>query len=1039
MSINVLFRRLGQLCVISLVALGPWRNGGSEPRVLQIFMWLIVASGLCALGYLWTTPVRERQKCSRAPALWISVPLFLGLGLCVLQTVDLPDSLLNRLAPRVVELRNDLLPPELDITFSELTNGETERDPREFIDEPRELLDSNRAFLSRTEPPINPSEFDLERALIVDRALENEFLSQEETNRAPRWGSCISVYPLLTKSSIPLFWSAIVLLLSVSVLFNTVESRGALFKSVAFLGVLFALLCVCKSGNPNGVRRLLKPLWDGWLTYGQYGTYANKNAAGGYLVLTLAACVFLLVGEFLRSARRVAKERTERLKEEKELKKEGVYEVKSEPYWKVALGDLFDLFSRKLVLWVVCTSIVFASVFISLSRGASVAATVLSLVACFFLAFKKESRRFWGVFALVFALVIVFIFTTCMYDRVDKRMSTLTDEDPSGLTAVQKDSRWNNWKSALQSSKDYPWLGAGLGTYMLANCSRDVAIKNDFSFHYAENVFVQTLLEMGRVGLILLVLTYVLLFAFFGRFLFGRHSSETYAASLGAVVLVTGQLVAACGDFGNYMPANLLLFVALCGTVLGRQNLKQWEELNSALGKKDEALRAVKTIEKLRKRERFGAVVFSIFMVGALAASGWTFSENADSVRRWDLQAELARASSSFAQMSSDSLNAIVREYEKYVALRDDSFEMRVDLAYLRTTQFRLRTLEALKEAKAKGDDRQLWNATSTEFFLEPLLTYQKMGFNVPVKSIRARKNVVDLLRPATRDEFAARRICPLFCSVNRSLISKLPLTAELNWEDERRLTELYARRASSFMPYGSRELFNFSCYLSYFDLNELRNGFLTRTLENTTKFYDLVVGVLVAIAPGDRLQKVYDEVVPDDLEIAYSLFVKNAKPKTETTPLFKAASFKLDKVLGQVPDNCRDARYYFYRSILCERTDKLEDADANLLKAAEIDPNSSIYSLRRVRLLIKYRKRLDKDEECLRFVQELLPKLRGPERWECEKLLETAKANVRDAQARQRARERARKEREMDERIKREANKKKEIQDASSLKDDGA
>ena len=154
---------------------------------------------------------------------------------------------------------------------------------------------------------------------------------------------------------------------------------------------------------------------------------------------------------------------------------------------------------------------------------------------------------------------------------------------------------------------------------------------------------------------------------------------------------------------------------------------------------------------------------------------------------------------------------------------------------------------------------------------------------------------------------------------------------------------------------------------------------------------------------------------------------------------MFKAASFKLDKVLGQVPDNCRDARYYFYRSILCERTDKLEDADANLLKAAEIDPNSSIYSLRRVRLLIKYRKRLDKDEECLRFVQELLPKLRGPERWECEKLLETAKANVRDAQARQRARERARKEREMDERIKREANKKKEIQDASSLKDDGA
>ena len=94
MSVNKIFRTLGQFCVLGVIVAGPWRNGGSEPVILQFFLYLLAAGTIFTLAALWTTPRRERQKFVYFPTILVSIPLLLGMALCVFQCVPLSDDLL---------------------------------------------------------------------------------------------------------------------------------------------------------------------------------------------------------------------------------------------------------------------------------------------------------------------------------------------------------------------------------------------------------------------------------------------------------------------------------------------------------------------------------------------------------------------------------------------------------------------------------------------------------------------------------------------------------------------------------------------------------------------------------------------------------------------------------------------------------------------------------------------------------------------------------------------------------------------------------
>ena len=1019
MFINRVFKALGRACILGLVITGPWRNGGSEPAYLQFFLYLIISSGVFALLTLWTTPRYERQKFSHFPTVIVSIPLILGLLLCYLQIVPFSENVIAKLSPHITTLKRTLLPYDLNLSIDDLPSSDNDSELRAVLDE-NKSYELNREFLSSVFPWDEVKEFDIDRALILDQAIENEFLSGEEKERLSHWGSTISVYPLATRSGIPLFWGATILLFASSVLFNSTESRRFLFKVIIFTGVSFALLCVLKKANPSLMHSgFLRRIWGRYLLDGQYGTYVNKNSAGGYLVLIFATSLFFSIYEFTKSAFWVSKERKERRVEQAQIKKNNVYEIESESLWKILLGDLFDLFNRRLIFWLFISTFFFSTIFISLSRGAAIAASSAALFVCAVILCKKQTRRYWFVIAFAILLVLVIVLATSMYEQVDSRMSTLIDDDDIVVSAIQRDSRWDNWRSALKSSQDYLWFGSGLGTYSIANWSNDAAVKSNLLFYYAENVFIQTRLEMGLIGLILLILSYLILFCIVGRYLFGRRSFEAFSLSAGGVALVTGQLVAACGDFGNYLPANLLLFVILSGAILGRKNLKKWDELTASMGDRRTVGKAVGLVEKLKKRERIGLVVVSVLLLGCLSGVVWNFTENSDSIERWALQRQLNLPSKDFLYMTDTSLNGVIEGYEKYIAYRDDSYEIRQGLASLRILQFRLRGLEGLKSKYPNSTPEKLWEGTSTNVFLDTLLKYQSIDFNVPVNGLRERNMVIDFLKPALRDELAARRICPLYTYLNRGIICKIPLATNASWEEERLLAELYSRRISAFNPNSPSEMSKNGTMLGYFKLGELQKQFLRRTLQLSSLYSEDVLSVLGVSFPGSKINEAVDEVIPDSTSIAFKVFEKAMKLPQDSS-IRKAVISKTINVFDEVPDDLRNGTYYYQLAKINESLEKYDDLDACLVKAIEIEPNNPAFSLRRARMLMKYRKKYDKDEECLQLLQDLRPKLRGRYRLDCDSLLEDAEKNFLDSQARKKAQEKIRRERETDERIRR-------------------
>lgn len=1022
MSIDKLLKLLGQFCVLCLIVAGPWRNGGYEPAVLRWFLYLIFGSGVLALATLWTTPSRERQKFSYFPTIIISIPPFLGLVLACLQICPFSEKTLEILSPHTLELKRVLLPKNLNVSLAQLSTLDSDETLRKTLQDSEEFVLA-RDFLAKTFPWNDSDYFDLERAMIVDQALENEYLSLEGRSQNSTWGNCISVYPLATKKNMPLFWGALILLFSVSILFNTPESRKLLFKTIVFTGLLFALLCIAMISNPKAVSTgFLENIWDKYFIYGQFGTYVNKNAAGGYLVLAFATCLFLVVREFLQSVFWVNKERKERQEEECTASRENIYDVKTEARWKVALGDLFDLFNRKLTIGLTAAVVLISTIFMSMSRGAAVSASVATVLCCALLMGKKDVWRYWHVIVAAIMLSIGVISAYNMNEKVDKRMSTLVKENEEGETAFESDSRWNNWRGALDSSKDYRWLGSGLGTYFLSNSSNDVALKNCYLFYYAENVFVQTFLEMGRIGLCLIIIEYLLLFIVLGRFILGRHSNDAFSISVAAVTLITGQVLAACGDFGNYLPANLFLFVILCGCVLGRQNKKLWEDLSSSLAKTRTSSEAAKKMELLKLKGRIGLVVTSICLIGSLSASVWMFKENSASITRWKLHEESQLSPEECAYMTSGSLNGIVKDFEEYLAVRDDSYEVRSDLALVRTLQYQLSVLKALKTTRPESNEIDLWPNTAPDLLLDALAKYQAIGFDVPVNVIRERQDVVNYLSCSTRELLAARRICPLYVNVNRRLMSTIPITTSLSWNDEQLLAELYARRVASFSPYNSSELLKSGYYLAFYKLYDLQKLFLNRTLNHTSKLNNVVLQTLNATVSPTKLVETLDEIIPNDPKIALDIY-QGALKWPKSSPIYLATKAKFEKTLTETSEERRDATFYYCSFVYDENSGDYELADEHISKALELDPFNPEYCLNRIRLLTKYRKFLDKDDECLQFIQEVLPKLHGHWRRSCEKYVEIAKKNVQDAASRRKAQERIKNEREMDERIRQRAN----------------
>lgn len=120
--------------------------------------------------------------------------------------------------------------------------------------------------------------------------------------------------------------------------------------------------------------------------------------------------------------------------------------------------------------------------------------------------------------------------------------------------------RVKTWNAALHAAAERPWLGYGLDTFLEAYSP----FKQGAHTAYAHNLLVQQLVELGVVGLALLLGLLALLIARPLKFLGGSLTDPRFALLMGVLAFVLHNMV----DLTWYFPALLMIFMLLAGMLL---------------------------------------------------------------------------------------------------------------------------------------------------------------------------------------------------------------------------------------------------------------------------------------------------------------------------------------------------------------------------------------------------------------------------------------------------------------------------------------
>lgn len=462
-----------------------------------------------------------------------------------------------------------------------------------------------------------------------------------------------------------------------------------------------------------------------------FGPFVNRNNAGGFLNLCLAAALGLLFG--------IAQPRRRR----------GAHRHLDMPPWvgdgliRRWLGPLADLSAVRLGLFAT-TGLMVASVLCTLSRGAFLA-MVGGAAAVLVASFAMKRSRGAAVLAALGVSAVLLIAWAGTSDAVQRRLATLFPDSETKTHPL-----FPHWQDSLAAVPDFWPLGSGMGTYRFVYrvYERDQQSGN-LVFYHAENLYLETLLEMGIVGLGLVLAA--LATTSVAAWKVARTAGGEYASPLafGGVFLVASQAIHSAADFGLYVPANALWFAVLCGSLVGRAMLVR-------------RLRAAETHET--SRPRFAAVLLPtgaaglllLNVLGALDVAGAIGPTNA--LRDWRL------APKETVETTAQQVESTIAAIHKGLPGVWTDAEMHQALAEMYLLRYRIEAEAALRSL----DDAEPTDLPAPESTADPLLLSAKLHGLPDSEREEARRTLdADLtvqrnLLPAARHSLLARQFCPL-------------------------------------------------------------------------------------------------------------------------------------------------------------------------------------------------------------------------------------------------------------------------------------
>ena len=371
-----------------------------------------------------------------------------------------------------------------------------------------------------------------------------------------------SLYPELTREHLGLLALAVGAFWLAARHLSDRESAPWLLGVLGGLGGILAFFAIAQRLSWNGMIYWTIPM----STPGNpFGPFVNENNAGGFLNICLAGAAGWLVqlSRMKPDAGRKPKPRSFGSSKIGSGRQPTHYvQYQRSNQWDKTVQGLSQLTPLQSTA-LIATGFILAGVACSQSRGSIVAMIAGVLVAACVLATTPGSSR--SIFSIVLIVLVGLGLMSWVgqTDAVQEELATLMDE------STYEGGRALNWPDALEQTGRFWSWGSGLGTYRYVYALSQQWFSGDRWFYYAENQFLQSLLE-GGIFALLLLLAEIALIGWASVRLVQIEDTTSFALGLAGILALATQAIGGAFDFGLYMPANILAMATLCGAVAGR-------------------------------------------------------------------------------------------------------------------------------------------------------------------------------------------------------------------------------------------------------------------------------------------------------------------------------------------------------------------------------------------------------------------------------------------------------------------------------------
>jgi O-antigen ligase/tetratricopeptide (TPR) repeat protein len=516
-----------------------------------------------------------------------------------------------------------------------------------------------------------------------------------ESNLAVQWHAASfpgSVYPAATRRRLVDLLLATAAFVFAALIFRSQPAVGWLMASIMVTGVGLSAFGIIQklsfegrvfNGRVFGVYELL---------FGgdPFGPFVNGNNAAGFLLITFSAGLFFIANQLFswHRSHRHHRDHSSQLISPNQWDDNRNHASS----WWTGFVEMIAVLQPKHLYFLATIAVIVAGVLMTLSRGGIVAMCVLVVVA-----FLMIGRTHWKS-SLALAIVIM-VAGISIVTYADQSSAIGTELESFAEISAASEVRLLHWYDALPFAMEHLIWGVGNGTYRYVSPSFQ-SFYYPRVFAHAESVYVETFVEMGFVGVAILLVTVVLLL-FYCIVLLNRISAFDRSLGIAGMGCLVGQATIGFLDFGLYQAPNSILTAAMMGAVASRACCVPI--VSSAVGGR---AAAGGDDGQSESAGWFGWLGTAVLLLAMTTATAWAVYESwgIESLRLAARQIDLFDGSNKQSKAPRTALDAdgIESLLKTALAIRPDDAEVRIELGELSIARARMSVVGKAKSELQK-------------------------------------------------------------------------------------------------------------------------------------------------------------------------------------------------------------------------------------------------------------------------------------------------------------------------------------------------